>query len=336
MKPNLLVTLATADYIDQAKQLFSSVYFNAGWKGDYMLLAYEIPEEKLVWFRERGIGVKHCKQLHNSLSSNIQYNDIDSEKDISVEQKRFVTRFRNLPVVFSKFELFTTEFKKWNTVVFLDADIIVRYSLDKLLNLKGFYAVPDLDNLSLKDQFFVHRSKPLGYLYEQLKTNFNLNTPAFNSGVMAFSTDMIEEDSFQRLLDIFLQYYNSSTYGEQPILNLFLYKKWKKLHPIYNVFANSLVQRFHISTKKIDGITLHILSEDKPWLPSNPFYTEWKKNLEKAEFINLKERPKTSYFFGTSKKIHYFLFIECRKVLYEVYYFLDRQIGRIGIFLRKL
>ena len=47
MKKNLLVTLADENYIDRAKQLFSSVYFNAGWKGDYMLLAHEIPEEKL-------------------------------------------------------------------------------------------------------------------------------------------------------------------------------------------------------------------------------------------------------------------------------------------------
>ena len=47
MKQNLLVTLADKNYIQQAKQLFSSVYWNAGWKGDYMLWAHEIPEEEL-------------------------------------------------------------------------------------------------------------------------------------------------------------------------------------------------------------------------------------------------------------------------------------------------
>lgn len=44
MKWTLLVTLADSSYLDQATQLFSSVYHNAGWRGDYMLLAHEIPE----------------------------------------------------------------------------------------------------------------------------------------------------------------------------------------------------------------------------------------------------------------------------------------------------
>jgi hypothetical protein len=52
MASNLLVAIADANHIDQAKQLFSSVYFNAGWKGDYMLMAHEIPEKELLWFRD--------------------------------------------------------------------------------------------------------------------------------------------------------------------------------------------------------------------------------------------------------------------------------------------
>jgi len=50
---NLLVTLATKDYVFLAKQLFSSAYFNAEWKGNYMLLAYRIPERNLKWFRKK-------------------------------------------------------------------------------------------------------------------------------------------------------------------------------------------------------------------------------------------------------------------------------------------
>ena len=52
-KKNLLVTLAGKNYIKQAKQLFSSVYWNAGWKGDYMLLSYKIPEKELKWFKKK-------------------------------------------------------------------------------------------------------------------------------------------------------------------------------------------------------------------------------------------------------------------------------------------
>ena len=52
-KKDLLVTLADRNYINQVKQLFSSVYWNAGWKGDYMLLTHEIPEKDLKWFRTK-------------------------------------------------------------------------------------------------------------------------------------------------------------------------------------------------------------------------------------------------------------------------------------------
>ena len=65
MKGNLLVTLADETYIDQAKQLFSSVYWNARWKGDYMLLSHNIPNEKLNWFKNKGILIKKCKSIYN-------------------------------------------------------------------------------------------------------------------------------------------------------------------------------------------------------------------------------------------------------------------------------
>ena len=65
MRNNLLVTLADKNYIDQAKQLFSSVYFNSGWKGDYMLLAHEIHEGELKWFRDKGILIKKCRPLYD-------------------------------------------------------------------------------------------------------------------------------------------------------------------------------------------------------------------------------------------------------------------------------
>jgi hypothetical protein len=52
---HLLATLADEAFLDQARQLFSSVYWKARWRGDYLLLAHEIPEGKLAWFRERGI-----------------------------------------------------------------------------------------------------------------------------------------------------------------------------------------------------------------------------------------------------------------------------------------
>ena len=63
MKNNLVVTLANKRYIEQAKQVFSSLYFNAAWRGDYMLLAYQVPQKDLTWFLKRGIIVKKCEKM---------------------------------------------------------------------------------------------------------------------------------------------------------------------------------------------------------------------------------------------------------------------------------
>ncbi len=65
MKKNLLVTIANKDYLLLAKQLFSSVYFNAGWKGDYMLLSCLVPEEDLKWFRQKGILIKEAQPFYS-------------------------------------------------------------------------------------------------------------------------------------------------------------------------------------------------------------------------------------------------------------------------------
>ena len=86
MKQNLLVTLADKNYIQQARQLFSSVYWNAGWNGDYMLLSHGIPDDELKWFTDKGILVKKCQPLHDK-SIGLGYD----------------------PIVLDKFYLFTPE-----------------------------------------------------------------------------------------------------------------------------------------------------------------------------------------------------------------------------------
>ena len=127
---NLLVTLADNNYIENAKQLFSSVYHNSGWKGDYMLLVYEVPEKKLDWFRDKGIIVKRCPKI--------------------AKRRVWKNYFPNS--VLSKFYLFTSYFQKWDRVIFLDGDIIVRSSLNKLARVNGFAAGHNI-GFKLDDEF---------------------------------------------------------------------------------------------------------------------------------------------------------------------------------------
>ena len=325
MQKNLLVTLADESYIDQAKQLFSSVYWNAGWKGDYMLLAHEIPEEKLRWFKNKGILIRRCESLY--------------DKEIA-----------GWPiVVWSKFYLFTPEFKKWKNIIFLDVDIIVRASLDELTKIKGFAA---RYGSKLNHQFM--KPKPMSQngkskkrnmkSSSELKKNYNLKVYGINSGVMTFDTDIIKEDTFSQLQKLFELYGDICRLADQSILSLFFYKKFIPLLQVYNCNVDHMISVCSVKPEKIKGIVLHFNNPNKPWSLKNPFYNEYKNNLDKAESINLKEIPAPRKIWTNEDIKKYCLYLRIRHTLnlhkyimwqYPISISIDRIIGLFGIFLKN-
>jgi len=270
MKKNAVVTLADAGYVEQAKQLFSSIYHNAGWQGDYLLLAHQIPEEELKWFTDRGILVYRCKPLAD---------------------KPFGPHSRRKPTVLSKFYLFTPFFKQWDRIIFLDGDIIVRASLDDLTQSKGFNAVKMPHSLwwlffmtGLRIAIFNPEQKALA---QQLRKKYNLRTKSFNSGVMVFSSDFIQPDTFSRLFDIY-QKYKTILYGDEPMFNLAFQYQWRPLPQAYNVLIHLLNMFYKIKPDEAQGIVMHFCTPEKPWRKNHPCKTEWETNLSRADNINLK------------------------------------------------
>ncbi len=256
MKKNLLVTLADSKYIPQAKQFFSSVYFNADWKGDCLLLSHDLVASEINWFRERGIFVHECKPIASGMLG---------------EENEYPA------VVTSELHLFKQEFKKWRTVVFLDSDIIVRKNLNVLSDVKKFGAVEDIGTVA--EQFYNNGTE----LFSKLKKQYDLTKPSLNSGVIAFNTDIIQEGTFSKLRGLFLMYVGICKYPEQSILNLF-FRNWEKFPKEYNMCINLGWDR----PNPKDAAVLHFAggkSEDKPWHPQNPFFKEWKNNLARADSI---------------------------------------------------
>jgi len=254
MKKDLLVTLANYNYLNQAKQLFSSVYHNAGWKGDYMLLSHEIPDEELKWFESHGILVKICESLR-----------LDG-----------VDYYYN-PVVLDKFYLFTPEFQKWSNIIFLDCDIIVRGPLEKLTKVKKFAAVADLYSKKLKTQFFDAEKKIFN------GKTYDTNVTAFNSGVFSFRTEIIKENTFDELVNIFNTNREDFQFLDQATLNLYFYKKWEHLPYIYNVFMACHETGL---PKIFKCLVMHFITapgQSKLWEEENPYFNEWIGNLEKAD-----------------------------------------------------
>jgi lipopolysaccharide biosynthesis glycosyltransferase len=267
IKKNLLVTLSDNNFIDQAKQLFSSVYFNSGWDGDYMLLAEDIPEEELKWFREKGILIYKCDPI-----------------------KKINLKSGHQPIILDKLYLFTTWFKQWERIVYTDSDVIVRYSLNGLTKVKGIAASDS--TIKIGEQFFDDHE-----LYQSIQRTFNLKyrKKSFNTGLFVFSTDIITERLFDELLLLYEKYQHAAKCNEESIMNLYFYDNWKLLSGAYNFLVSILIGR-NESFNRINAIAYHFITiigceECRPWHKNNPFYLEWKENLRKSDQINLNNRP---------------------------------------------
>ena len=258
---HLLVTLADRNFLNQARQLFSSVYWHAGWQGDYMLLAHDVPEKELDWFRNKGILIYNCSPLDSGMIAN------DS-----------------LPAtVLAKFYLFTEYFRQWKKVIFLDADIIVRASLDKLTLATGLSVASDMFQGTLRQQFEPRAS---GRLFAELEQAYKLDIPSFNSGVLAFNTDIITADLFPQLVELYKRFGALSLYGEQGVINLAFYGRWNRISKMYN-FTLYDCDIFKVKRGDLRAIMIHFIGQEKPWIPGNPFYQLWWKNLALAENIDL-------------------------------------------------
>jgi hypothetical protein len=269
LKDGVLVTLADGNYVDQAKQLFSSVFWNAGWCGDYLLLAHGIPESELRWFRERGIRVRPC-------------NPVLSESDRYVGHAPLTT--------LCKFELFTPEFRQWRQVVFLDGDVMARGSLETPARVSGFGAVRILNvfRTTLRGQFHAPNAGHAS-LFRELERTYDLDRPAFNAGMMAFSTDLIADDDFSRLCDLFFRFRDVIFIAEESVLNLHFYDRWQPLSQVYNVCPNYERYLSRCRSEDLRGVVLHPYSNfpgGKPWKPQSPLRAEWQTNLERAVNID--------------------------------------------------
>ena len=320
MKKNLLVTLADKNYIKQVKQLFSSVYFNAGWKGDYMLLADNIPEKDLKWFRKKGILIKKC----------------------SLASSKFGKRWH--PTILNKIYLFTPYFKKWKNIVFLDGDIIVRTSLEELTKINGFAASEThkkISKLLLSPTYIKLEKKPLNK-YKILKSKYDFNSPCFSTGLMAFSTNIIKKDMFPRLLKHHNLYTDLSASADEPIINMLFYKKWIKLPSLYQTCPRTLMFSCKIKPQKIKGAIIHFVLKPKPWDKGHPFNKEWESNLEKSNLIDLKNRPDPRKTYTQQEIYNYEKNLKKRRrkyfyrqIILNIIRFSDKKIGEIGSFLKN-
>lgn len=262
MKKDILITLADKGYLEQAKQLFYGAVAKGGWQGDLMLLAYKVADEDLAWFIERGIIIYHCPEWDVQGGSTGPY--------------------KWPPVVWHKMHILKPHFRQWRTIVFFDGDIVIRTSIRALAEVEKFSAVRCDTPISAEcaNPINAYLTGMDWKLLREVDRKYDLKRNGFNSGLIAFPSSMIEDDTFDTAVALQKKYSHMFLIPEQVTFNLVV-RDWNPLPNAYSMYPFNIDAYTHMKPEQIHGIAIHFILE-KPWIEGHPFYREWKESYDKA------------------------------------------------------
>ena len=283
---NAIAVLADEGHLDKTKQIIYSSYVYGNWDGEYILLAHEVKNKNaLNWFTERGIHVVH---IGETVNVNHHF-----PKETSI--------------YYSTLHLFHPDLARWNTIIYLDTDMIVRKDISHLLSYDGFAAANDCARFPLIHQFSPRERKCTAEEYEQRKLQlsaYNLQQTAFNAGMMVIDSKNNSPKRHSELMTLAAQYNPISTYGDQGILNLYFQKNRQHIPYVYNDFYQSddfnrqgIIRRF----SDCNSVILHLTHPYKPWDKRSAYFREWARNNEKAEqLFDAQQKGKKPSVWGTA------------------------------------
>ena len=259
---SLLVTISDENYLDISKKFFQNIIKNDFWHNDLLLITVdEIADSKLQWFYNSAIKVAKYPYF---FPTEIWYRTLPNG-------------VKN-PIVCSKLYLFSEYFKKWDKILYIDSDTIIRKPLNDIKNVNVFGAVQNNNNPLLHRHFDLFNKKYLN-LYKALKKDYNIFSPAFNAGVFYFYPNKVESNIGTKFKALYRKYSPIATFSEQSILNLIFHDTWEPMPQYYNYGVSRDINRYNINPKRIISAILHFNGNEKPWDIESTFYEEWTKGF---------------------------------------------------------
>jgi len=127
---------------------------------------------------------------------------------------------------YHKFHIFTPFFKQWRYIFYIDCGAKIYNNIAPILQT----ATPDT-LLAHSDAYPTYQWKLSCQFLEKIDLDLDLDTDYFQSTIMLFDTNIIEDNTFQQLYKLTEKYPVSKT-NDQGILNLYyncIKKKWKQI-----------------------------------------------------------------------------------------------------------
>ena len=150
--------------------------------------------------------------------------NISFSNDFLIVNNNVKTDGRNLSKKFQwhKLHLFNTFFKKWNYIFYIDCGMTIFSDISPIINevtentlLAHSDAYPTYE-WKLHNQF----DKTNTDFFTKLDTTFNLNIDYFQTGILLYDTKIIQNDTYDNLLKLTMEYPISKT-NEQGIMALY-------------------------------------------------------------------------------------------------------------------
>lgn len=211
MSDNCIILMCNKPYLNKAKNTILQLRDVGKYQDDIVLLIGD--DLKDINLSIDNVIIKYFPDIdRSSIIEILKY------KPISFDGREF-----NKPFQWHKVHIFDTYFKKWKKCLYVDAGMHIFNPIDKILNLNcQNKLIAHSDSYptfewKLKIQF---DDKQFPELYNELYSTYNLEIDYFQSGILLYDTNIIEENTKNELLKLSNKYINSRT-NEQGIMNIY-------------------------------------------------------------------------------------------------------------------
>lgn len=209
------VFLCNADYFGKFIYTCNQLLTTGGYKGDICLVIgndlYNHPVLQCDFIRYNNIIIKHFPDIE--FDDNFTHIQLNMNRAPHWFKKRFQ---------FHKFHLFNTYFKQWDYIFYIDCGITIFSDITPIINeatentlLANSDAYP-IYEWRLHDQF----DKTSTEYFSKLNAKYNLNIDYCQTTIMLYDTKIIEDNTYNDILNLLLEYPISIT-NDQGILALY-------------------------------------------------------------------------------------------------------------------
>jgi len=220
MSDNCIILMCNKLYLEKAKNTISQLRTIGNFKDDIVLLiGNDLKDENI---NLNNVIVKYFHDIDRR-----QIIEILKYKPVSLDGREFSKSFQ-----WHKVHIFDTYFKRWKKCLYIDAGMHIFKPIDKIINLDctdkiiaHSDAYPTYE-WKLKIQF---DERQFPELYQELISNYDLEIDYFQSGILLYDTNIVDDNTKKEILELSNKYINSRT-NEQGIMNLYfncIKKIWK-------------------------------------------------------------------------------------------------------------